>query len=179
MTSQEFSDRLHILLADYTQWDPEEIEQEEVIVLALHGEYCSHFVQLSLPELYDQEEKIGWEQLSAGLCDELDSVEKVQRRQRSLNYPYYLDDAEKELFERLRNRRAQLAKERHVPPYVIFGNRALYEMCIERPSDAEQMKKLYGVGEMNFSRYGEEFLSLIQNFGEENDIRDDPVPEAM
>lgn len=163
MTFQEFDDRIRTLFAKHSQWEMEESLHDEITV-RLQGELCDHLLQVSLPELYEQQEKIGPERIEKGLEDEICAVERVQRRHRSLNYSYYLDADGKELFECLREKRADLAREKHVPPYVIFSNRTLYEMCSEMPQDEETMRKLYGVGDVNFAQYGEEFLGVIREF---------------
>lgn len=163
MTFQEFDDRIRVLLAKHPQWETEECLHDE-ISMRLQGEFCDHLLLVSLPELYEQQEKTGFERTADGIEDELRAVEKVHRRQRSLNFQYHLDGDGKALFEKLRKKRADLASERHVPPYVIFSNRTLYEMCSEMPGDEKAMRALYGVGEVNFARYGEEFLGVIREF---------------
>lgn len=164
MTFQDFCDRIRILFARHSQWGVREDLQEGEIELSLHGEHCSHFLVISLEELYEQEEKAGWDPVSAALSEEMDAVLKAQRRNRSLGWQDHLLGEQKELFEKLRSRRAELAREKHVPPYVIFSNRTLYEMCRELPDSREEMKELYGVGEINSARYGEEFLQVIREF---------------
>jgi ATP-dependent DNA helicase RecQ len=66
------------------------------------------------------------------------------------------------LFERLRTLRKQLADEQSVPPYVVFHDATLREMCRALPTDEAAFRRLPGVGEHKTSRYGPHFLRAIQ-----------------
>ena len=65
------------------------------------------------------------------------------------------------LFEALRGLRMELATERGVPPYVIFGDRALRDMARRRPSDIESFREVYGVGEQKCAEFGPAFVHAI------------------
>lgn len=69
-----------------------------------------------------------------------------------------------ELFEQLRELRTEIAKEESMPPYIIFSDKTLVDMCIKVPSNKEEMLKVTGVGENKFEKYGERFLQIIQNY---------------
>ena len=66
------------------------------------------------------------------------------------------------LFESLRGLRQEIAQEKGVPPYIVFGDKTLKEMAAKRPQTKEEMLQVGGVGEVKFERYGEEFLALLQ-----------------
>jgi len=68
------------------------------------------------------------------------------------------------LFEMLRKVRMDIAREAHVPPYVVFADKTLLEMCQYQPKNKEEMLKVGGVGEMKFQKYGEQFLEVLRNF---------------
>ncbi len=72
-----------------------------------------------------------------------------------------LDDAGQRLFETLRELRKSLAQERGVPPYVIFGDATLLEMCLLRPGTLNEMLGVNGVGQVKLDRHGEDFLAAI------------------
>jgi ATP-dependent DNA helicase RecQ len=74
-------------------------------------------------------------------------------------------DYDRDIFERLRRLRSDMAGESGVPPYVIFSDRSLREMSVKLPKTREDMLDIHGVGEMKMSRYGERFLSLIREIG--------------
>ena len=66
-----------------------------------------------------------------------------------------------ELFERLRELRLSIAREQQVPPYLIFNNATLEDMCRKRPISAEDLLEVSGVGEKKAERYGQAFLDAI------------------
>lgn len=68
-----------------------------------------------------------------------------------------------ELWQALKNKRMELAKEQGVPPYVIFHDSSLIEMHERRPQSLDEFKTITGVGESKLARYGEIFLELIQS----------------
>jgi ATP-dependent DNA helicase RecQ len=72
-----------------------------------------------------------------------------------------LDEDGLRLFETLREIRKQLAQEQGVPPYVIFGDASLLEMCRERPSNEEEFLDITGVGQVKLERHGATFLEAI------------------
>lgn len=66
------------------------------------------------------------------------------------------------LFERLRRLRLRLAKERGVPPYVIFSDRSLREMASQTPRSRNAFLRIHGAGEIRWELYGEAFLGEIE-----------------
>ena len=86
-------------------------------------------------------------------------------------------DYDAALFERLRALRARLASERGVPPYVVFGDRSLREMCHLFPQSPESMLRINGVGQRKLQDYGAAFLEAITEYARENGI-DDKTPLA-
>lgn len=71
------------------------------------------------------------------------------------------------LFSRLRVLRKRLAEEAGVPPYMVFSDKTLREMCAKRPSDAEGLLSVSGVGETKLARYGGAFLDEIETYARE------------
>ncbi|MBV8238111.1 MAG: DNA helicase RecQ [Sphingomonas sp.] len=65
------------------------------------------------------------------------------------------------LFEALRAKRRDLAREAQVPPYVIFHDSVLREMAASRPTSIAQMAGIAGVGQRKLDAYGEAFLRVI------------------
>jgi ATP-dependent DNA helicase RecQ len=68
------------------------------------------------------------------------------------------DDA---LWQALRARRLELAREQGVPPYVIFHDATLQELVRRRPRDLGAMSAIPGIGRSKLERYGETFLAVI------------------
>jgi ATP-dependent DNA helicase RecQ len=67
------------------------------------------------------------------------------------------------LFEALRARRRDLAKEQGVPPYVIFHDSVLREMAEARPRDAWALGRITGIGQRKLDAYGDAFLEVIRD----------------
>jgi len=72
-------------------------------------------------------------------------------------------DYDEELFEALRMKRAELASDRGVPAYIIFGDKTLKHLANEKPFDKASMLKINGVGEKKYEQFGEEFLDVINS----------------
>ena len=73
-----------------------------------------------------------------------------------------LDSASWQLFERLRTLRLTIARETGVPPYIVFTDKTLIDMCVKRPKNKSEMLDVSGVGEAKYKRYGERFLEEIR-----------------
>lgn len=69
-----------------------------------------------------------------------------------------------ELFERLRALRYELAEKQGVPPYVIFSDQTLHEMCSQLPDELEQMLEIKGVGQQKLAKYGQQFLTVLDSY---------------
>ncbi|WP_341780085.1 DNA helicase RecQ [Levilactobacillus sp. HBUAS70063] len=67
-----------------------------------------------------------------------------------------------ELFGKLRDLRRQLAEEQHVPPFVIFSDRSLHDMCDLLPQDETTFLEVKGVGQSKLAKYGEAFMTVIR-----------------
>lgn len=74
-----------------------------------------------------------------------------------------LSEQEQDLFEQLRKLRLQLARKQGVPPYIIFSDKTLKDMCVKQPTTREELLKVSGVGEVKLEKYGEEFLQEIRD----------------
>jgi ATP-dependent DNA helicase RecQ len=72
------------------------------------------------------------------------------------------------LYERLRAVRKKLAETNRVPPYVIFSDKTLHEMCRHFPKTASEMRRIAGVGDVKLERYGGNFLEEVKAYEENN-----------
>ncbi len=72
--------------------------------------------------------------------------------------------ADPELFDVLRAVRLRLARERGVPPYVIFHDTTLREMAERRPATLDDLHDIYGVGAKKAADFGDAFLDAIRTF---------------
>jgi len=71
-------------------------------------------------------------------------------------------DVDRDLFERLRAVRLDIARSRNVPPYVIFHDATLREMARLRPSSLDELLAVKGVGARKADDLGETFLNAIR-----------------
>ena len=69
-----------------------------------------------------------------------------------------------ELFDRLRALRTEIAREESMPPYIIFSDKTLVDMCVRAPLEKREMMQVTGVGESKYKRYGERFLAVIADY---------------
>jgi ATP-dependent DNA helicase RecQ len=74
------------------------------------------------------------------------------------------------LFEQLKALRRTVAKDKNLPPYVIFQDPSLEEMATVYPTSKEQLCHINGVGMGKVAKFGAPFLQLITKYVEENDI---------
>ncbi len=90
-----------------------------------------------------------------------DAGGKTARQQTTTPLPADIDVG---LWEALRECRRVLAEKQGVPPYVIFHDRSLKEMCSVRPRTAEEFGYISGVGERKLHKYGAAFLRVINEY---------------
>ena len=75
-----------------------------------------------------------------------------------------LTEGDEALFERLRVLRRTIAQEIGKPPYIVFSDKTLRDMCAKRPASPEEFLAVNGVGENKLNLYGERFLAAIAEF---------------
>ena len=80
------------------------------------------------------------------------------------------DAFDKTLFSLLKNLRKELSNKENLPPYVIFQDPSLEDMCIQYPTNIEEMTHITGVGAGKAQKYGKPFVDLIKNYVEDNEI---------
>ncbi|MBF7156135.1 MULTISPECIES: DNA helicase RecQ [Bacillus] len=85
--------------------------------------------------------------------------ERVETRQIVQDHP---------LFEVLREVRKEIAQGEGVPPFVIFSDQTLKDMCAKMPQSDSELLTVKGIGEHKLMKYGSHFLQAVQHFIEEN-----------
>ena len=68
---------------------------------------------------------------------------------------------DQDLFERLRQKRAELARKKGVPAYIIFGDKTLKDMAAKKPLSKNDFADIYGVGEQKLKQYADVFIDII------------------
>ncbi len=95
---------------------------------------------------------------------------KVKEEKRSklvtdAEHPY-----EQSLFDDLRRLRSNFTKHENVPPYVIFSDVTLIEMATYLPQNDWELRKISGVGDLKFDKYGADFLAEIKSYCLKNSL---------
>jgi len=75
-----------------------------------------------------------------------------------------------ELMKRLIILRKEIAKKKSLPPYAILQEFSLEDMTYKYPTTLDEFKNINGVGEGKVVKFGNEFIKLIKDYTEENDI---------
>ncbi len=65
------------------------------------------------------------------------------------------------LFEKLRSKRKELADKNGVPPYIIFSDKSLIDMCHRKPKTKEEFSEVFGVGEQKLEKFSAAFIRVI------------------
>ena len=99
--------------------------------------------------------------LTQKAADVLKGQEQVWMRQTEVQQTEETDFDQK-LFEQFRQLRKDIATEQKVPPYVVFSDATLKDLCRYLPENKAEMLAIKGVGLKKFDSYGEAFLEIIQ-----------------
>ncbi|MFA6180292.1 MAG: DNA helicase RecQ [Candidatus Methylopumilus sp.] len=67
------------------------------------------------------------------------------------------------LWQALKAKRMELAREQGVPPYVIFHDSTLLEILNQRPGSLTELGKITGVGQAKLAKYGDDFLQVLED----------------
>lgn len=74
------------------------------------------------------------------------------------------------LYKMLLELRKSISKQKNIPPFVIFQEPSLKDMCFQYPITLDELTNIQGVGQGKATRYGSPFVALIQEYVEQNDI---------
>lgn len=89
------------------------------------------------------------------------------------------EEFDETLFEILRGVRREFASNEKVPPYIVFGDSTLKQMCIYYPDTLEKMLEISGVGKNKLEKYGTKFIEEIQEYMKENNINNEDNLKAI
>ena len=79
-------------------------------------------------------------------------------------------DADVQLVKILKELRKKVAKKQNVPPFVVFQDPSIQDMALKYPISIDELSNIHGVGEGKAKKFGKEFVEVISNYVEENDI---------
>jgi ATP-dependent DNA helicase RecQ len=74
------------------------------------------------------------------------------------------------LLSLLKDLRKKIAKQKSVPPFVVFQDPSLEEMCTHYPIAMDELRQISGVGSGKAMKFGTPFIELIKKYVEDNDI---------
>jgi ATP-dependent DNA helicase RecQ len=94
------------------------------------------------------------------------TVRKAKRQRAGTMRAATPGDGDAALFEELRRLRKSIADEQGVPPYVVFSDATLRELCAVRPESLGAFRGVGGVGDVKLERYGDAFVAAIRAFGD-------------
>lgn len=107
--------------------------------------------------------------LKGNIRVELIKVKIKEEKKTSLvpqvSHPYI-----QELFDNLRQLRTVFAKNENVPPYVVFSDATLVEMATYLPLNDWELRKISGIGDLKFDKYGVDFLREIKDYCMKNSL---------
>ena len=107
--------------------------------------------------------------LKKGSCSKL-SMKKIivkkekKEAKKGLKGTLSLDGKALDLFEELRLLRLDISKAQRVPPFVVFSDATLKDMCLKMPRSDEEMLEVSGVGNHKLKKYGNKFIAVIEDF---------------
>ena len=68
------------------------------------------------------------------------------------------------LFDKLKELRLEIARAEKIPPYIVFNDKTLIDMCAKMPTTKSDMLNVSGVGENKYGKYGERFIEVIKEY---------------
>ena len=87
--------------------------------------------------------------------------EKPKRNKKGMDS---LTSAGFKLFDKLKELRLEIARAEKIPPYIVFNDKTLIDMCAKMPTTKSDMLNVSGVGENKYGKYGERFIAVIKEY---------------
>jgi len=90
-------------------------------------------------------------------------LKKAMRKVKNSDKPISdLPEAAEMLLQALKTLRSEIAKERSVPAYIIFRDKSLIDMALNKPVTLDQFGDVFGVGASKLKEFGEKFMKVIR-----------------
>lgn len=93
------------------------------------------------------------------------------KRKKFSEYPLRFTSYDKELFEKLRLKRLELAKETKVAPFIVFTNTSLNDMVRVLPQTSAEFLTVEGVGKYRLEHYGDAMMAIIKDYLNEKNLK--------
>ena len=104
----------------------------------------------------------GDELVTMKFAKEREIIKKEKKVKKSTKKDY--GDINVNLFESLRRLRTEIASDEKVPPYIVFSDKTLSELCLVMPQTEEAMLGVSGIGKFKYDKYGQRFMKEIKLF---------------
>lgn len=130
----------------------------EGYLLQTNEEYSTLKLTEKSSAIFEEEEIVVMKIAKDKVREKKESTKKYRQKEETIG------EGDVELFEKLRELRLEIAREEHVPPYIIFSDKALRDMSVKVPRSREEFLKVSGVGDVKADKYGERFLAKIDDF---------------
>ncbi len=147
MSEQQIKQIIHQMLADGLLW-------------VTNDKYALLKVSQEADEVRRGVRRVIWKQVKA----ETQKAAGGNTSSRKMRKSDILNSKGLELFERLRILRTEIAREESLPPYIIFSDKTLVDMCVKAPLEKQEMMQVNGVGENKYARFGERFLAAVRDY---------------
>ncbi len=79
------------------------------------------------------------------------------------------------LFEELRTYRTIVSQAEDIPPFQVFTQLTLFELCEKFPTTTQQLRAIHGMGKIRVTKYGDEIIKIIKSYVNEHDIEVEEV----
>lgn len=84
-----------------------------------------------------------------------------------------------ELFEELRMLRQIISNSENIPPFQVFTQKTLYEMCETLPTTLKQLKSVHGMGKIRVNKYGDEIIETISEYCKKHNIESQKIRKEL
>jgi len=141
--------------------------QALIQALVRHGYLRQEGLRYPVLAITDSGREIMHNRAVARLGDWQPAPARLPRREQAVArppIPDHVPEEHAELRAALRAWRSRKAREMGVPPYTLFWDRTLDELCIRRPASPRDLVSIWGIGEQKRVTFGAEILALIAEF---------------
>lgn len=114
--------------------------------------------------------------LTAKAIEVLKGERRVIQKRRKHKHHALTTSGANDLFEELRALRRTISEREQLPPYIIFQDSTLKEMCRQLPLEPEAMLAINGVGERKYQKYGVAFLTVIRSYVKQYGVQPAETP---
>jgi len=106
--------------------------------------------------------------------EEIEKIDEIENnRKRSYNEIEMNDN--KDLYNKLEKLRLKITKQKALPPFIIFSNDMLKDICLHQPTNKEEFLSIVDISEEKFNDYGHEFLEVVQHHNLNNDSKNEKM----